>query len=183
MWNLMGYDFSGSWSDKAMHQANVYPNSETYASVDDAVKFFLSNGATPSKMVIGMPLYAHSFAHTKGLGHRYRGAPDGALEGDKFWYHDLPLPHHEEHFDAKLIACWSKGSRNGGEIATYENAESAKAKVDYIQSKQLGGAMWWELAGDFHKGSPNHGRALIPKTGDHVRDAMILSSASVIPRL
>jgi chitinase len=31
---------------------------------------------------------------------------------------------------------------------TYEDPKSAAAKVNYIQQRSLGGAMWWESSGD-----------------------------------
>jgi len=33
-------------------------------------------------------------------------------------------------------------------MVTYDNPASAAAKVSYIQTRRLGGAMWWESSGD-----------------------------------
>lgn len=33
-------------------------------------------------------------------------------------------------------------------MVTYDTPRNAAAKVDYIQQRRLGGAMWWESSGD-----------------------------------
>lgn len=33
-------------------------------------------------------------------------------------------------------------------MITYDNPASSAAKVNYIQGRGLGGAMWWESSGD-----------------------------------
>lgn len=86
MWNLMAYDFSGTWSETATHQANLFPTSVTFASVDSAIHFYTSQGVSPGKLVMGMPLYARAFAHTDGLGSKFKGVPDGGAEPGNFFY-------------------------------------------------------------------------------------------------
>ena len=33
-------------------------------------------------------------------------------------------------------------------MVSYDNASMAQEKAAYVQSRQLGGAMWWESSGD-----------------------------------
>lgn len=86
MWNLMAYDFSGTWSDRATHQANLFPTYNSSASVDAAIQFYTSQGVSPSKLVMGMPLYARAFANTCGLGSPFKGVPEGGAEPGNFFY-------------------------------------------------------------------------------------------------
>jgi len=51
-WNLMAYDFAGSWDAVAGHQANLLGKPEG-PSVDKAVGFYMHKGVHPSKLVIG----------------------------------------------------------------------------------------------------------------------------------
>lgn len=194
MWNLMAYDFAGTWSSRATHQTNILPTRQTDASVDQAVQFYLSHGVSPHKLVLGMPLYARAFAKTSGLGHKYRGVPEGGAEPGNFNYRvgikkgvvslnkaitadlcfdivgnqDLPLPGHTEQFDKEALACFSTTSERGGEFASYEGPASVDAKCDYIHRRGVGGAMWWELSGDCDNEKGGLQRALIPRTAAKV---------------
>jgi chitinase len=81
--NLMAYDYSGSWDDKAGHMANLYPSDQaalTPFSTDRAVKYYMDHGVPAHKLVLGMPLYGRAFCHTNGPGHHYQGGGDGSWE-------------------------------------------------------------------------------------------------------
>jgi GH18 family chitinase len=54
-------------------QDNVYGGSLTGFSTDSAIKWYLAQGATPSKINLGMPLYGHAFEDTNGMGSPYNG--------------------------------------------------------------------------------------------------------------
>jgi GH18 family chitinase len=60
-WNLMAYDYAGSWDRVAGHQANLYPcghdASRTPFSTEAAVQAYVSRGVAPDRIVMGMPLY------------------------------------------------------------------------------------------------------------------------------
>lgn len=59
-WNLMAYDYAGSWDSHAGHQANLYPSKSdpqsTPFSTSIAVEYYTSHGVHPSKLVLGLPL-------------------------------------------------------------------------------------------------------------------------------
>jgi chitinase len=83
-WNLMAYDFAGSWDTTAGHQANVFPSehdpSSTPFSIDAAVQHYISQGVSPHKIVLGMPLYGRAFGQTEGPGKSYSGLGEGTPE-------------------------------------------------------------------------------------------------------
>jgi len=54
-WNLMAYDYAGSWLTYADHQANLYGGERTGVSTDAAVKYFTGAGATIGKINLGRP--------------------------------------------------------------------------------------------------------------------------------
>lgn len=49
----------------------MYGGELTGFSTDKALKWYLSEGATASKIVLGMPAYGHAFEGTTGLGATY----------------------------------------------------------------------------------------------------------------
>ncbi|PKI83110.1 Cts1p [Malassezia vespertilionis] len=143
-WNLMAYDFSGSWDSAANHQANLYG---TPLSCAASVKYYASNGTHNSKLVLGAPAYGRGFDGTQGPGHSFTSIPPGSLEHGVFAYWELPIQGAKEHYDKKAGAAWSYDSANA-QLISYDSPSAAKAKVEYIAEKGLAGAMLWELAGD-----------------------------------
>lgn len=59
---------------QADNQANLYGGVRTNVSTDKAVKFYLQNGATASKINVGIPIYGRAFEETTGIGASYNGA-------------------------------------------------------------------------------------------------------------
>lgn len=54
-WNLMAYDYAGSWLNFTDHQANVYGGTRTNVSTDQALSWYFSKGASASKISLGEP--------------------------------------------------------------------------------------------------------------------------------
>ena len=150
-WNLMAYDYAGSWDQKAGHQANLYPHAQhpetTPFSTDRAVEYYLHQGVRPEKMVLGMPLYGRAFTETNGPGHPFQGTGEGSWENGVWDYKALPKPGAEEHVDKEVGASWSY---DGGKrvMVSYDTAEVVRIKSEYVRRRGLGGGMWWESSGD-----------------------------------
>lgn len=161
-WNLMAYDYAGSWDSMAGHQANIYPHpthpQRTPFSTAAALHYYTRQGGVPShKIVLGMPLYGRAFQNTDGPGAPFNGVGEGTWENGVFDYKKLPLPGAKEIFDHEAGAtyCYSPSSRT---MVSYDNVEMACRKAAYIRTHRLGGAMWWESSADKDEAS---GQSLI----------------------
>lgn len=160
-WNLMCYDFAGSWDSTAGHMSNVFPSSSTPNSTpfsaDAAISAYISAGVKPNKIIFGLPLYGRAFENTQGPGAPFQGVGEGSWENGVLDYKALPQPGSEEKNDHQLIASWSYSS-SARKMVSYDTPAITQQKVDYIRGRGLGGAMWWELSGDH---PVNHERSLI----------------------
>ena len=150
-WNLMSYDFAGSWDTIAGHQSNLYPSSNnpssTPFSTAKAVEYYKKQGISSSKIVLGMPLYGRAFAATNGAGQPFSGTGEGSWEQGVWDFKALPQQGAKEMMDKEIGASWSYDA-DKRLIVSYDTIELAEQKVDYIKKEDLGGVMWWESSGD-----------------------------------
>ncbi|TFK44697.1 glycoside hydrolase superfamily [Crucibulum laeve] len=150
-WNMMAYDFSGSWDSIANHQANIYGGP---INASEAVSYYVSQGVSKPKIVLGIPLYGRSFMNTQGPGTPFSGIGPGSWEAGVYDYRALPLPDSHVYRDDKTLASWTYDFAKK-EMVSYDNEEVAQWKGEYIKNECLGGSMFWELSGD--KGSDRVG--------------------------
>ncbi|KAI1075148.1 family 18 glycosyl hydrolase [Whalleya microplaca] len=150
-WNLMAYDYAGSWDQTAGHQANIFPSAQnprsTPFSTTGALNYYTSHGVAPGKIVLGMPLYGRAFQNTDGPGCSYSGIGEGTWENGVHDYKKLPLPGSEERIDRAAGAsyCYHPGTRT---MVSYDTVEMARMKTHFVRDWALGGAMWWESSAD-----------------------------------
>lgn len=150
-WNLMAYDYAGSWDAKAGHQSNLYPSgsdpSSTPFSTAKAIDYYRKQGISPSKIVLGMPLYGRAFASTDGVGQPFSGTGEGSWEQGVWDFKALPQQGAKEVTDKQIGASWSYDAEKRL-MVSYDTNELAEQKAEYIKKEHLGGAMWWESSGD-----------------------------------
>ncbi|KAI1276266.1 glycoside hydrolase superfamily [Xylaria sp. FL0933] len=150
-WNLMAYDYAGSWDSTAGHQANLRHSasnpSATPFNTESAIEAYVARGVPRHKIVLGMPLYGRAFTNTDGPGTSYSGVGEGTWENGVHDYKKLPLPGCEERVDedAGATYCYHPGTRT---MVTYDTVPMARRKAHFIAEKGLGGAMWWESSAD-----------------------------------
>lgn len=151
--NLMAYDYAGSWDSTSGHQANLYaasdsgnPQAAKY-STDRAVADYVAAGVPAAKIVLGMPIYGRSFEATAGIGQTYSGVGSGSWENGVWDYKALPKAGATVITDSAAGATYSYDSA-AQELITYDTPAMVSTKVAYLKSKGLGGSMFWEASGD-----------------------------------
>ncbi|KAL2017330.1 hypothetical protein VTK56DRAFT_2303 [Thermocarpiscus australiensis] len=147
--NLMAYDYAGSWDTLARHQANLFPSnaSATPFSTDRAVSDYLAAGVPASKIVLGMPVYGRSFENTAGLGQPFNGVGTGSWEAGVWDYKVLPKAGATVIYDEVAGATYSYDPASR-ELISFDTPDMVQRKVDYLRGKGLGGSMFWEASGD-----------------------------------
>lgn len=186
-WNLMTYDFAGSWDDVSGHQANVFKSQDhpeaTPFDIDSTVQYYTGQGVAHRKIVLGMPLYGRAFLDTDGPGTSFNGVGPGSWEEGVFdakvscykphtyqtnaKMQALPQEGAQEYYDANAIASWSY-DRSTRKMISYDSPRTVDAKVEYLKGSGLGGAMWWETSGD-RSVNGSDGKSLIHLAVENLR--------------
>ncbi|KAJ3973469.1 glycoside hydrolase family 18 protein [Lentinula raphanica] len=146
-WNMMAYDFAGSWDKIANHQANLHPSPSTALSVSQSISHYLSSGVPPPKLILGIPLYGRSFLQSSGPGSPYSGIGQGSWEAGVYDYRALPLPGSHVMQDEHAKASWTYDYQTR-EMVSFDSEGVGKWKGEWVRKMGLGGCMFWELSGD-----------------------------------
>ncbi len=152
--NDMTYDFHGSWTPRAGHNAPLYGYQE---SVDTSIRFLIEKqGVPPEKVVLGLPFYGRSFTTD-----RLYGLGSG---GDAVHYRDVEKRIAEggwiRMFDDVSQVPYIVNDTNTTYIF-YDDPESIIRKCEYAKKMNLRGVMIWALGSD----ETGNGQKLIQAIG------------------
>lgn len=164
--NVQGYDFHGSGSDNSWepnrtgHQANLYPDAQdpysTHFSVEGAVNKYLGAGVNPRQLTIGLAFYGRGWQQvTDGGVHGEWQAANGAAPGQfpeesgTRGYSNLiaSVGGLTVYHDEQSVATYGYTGANG-QWWSFDDTWSIGKKSAWIKSKNLLGAMIWEMSGD-----------------------------------
>jgi chitinase len=158
--NLMTYDFTGSWQPVTGMNA---PNAKDGPGIQEAVATYLGAGVPPEKIVLGMPTYGHTFAGVEGskpgLPHKGAGPkPRCTGEGGSIAYFEVA----ELLKSGRLVRSWDAATETPYAYdakeklwVTFDDVESYQKKLDFLENKRLGGAMFWAIdLDDYANGYP-----------------------------
>lgn len=176
-YNVMCYDFVGSWCTYSGHDSPLYFNSrgdpnQAGADSDAIVYNHVSRGIPQSKLVMGLPFYSDLF-YASGLYKKlssstttnpyYQDVMDSLNHGWKYtWDNASEVPWLENAAQTQFI--------------TFEDTNSVKLKVQYASRQQLGGIMIWELSQDIYNG----GQPLLEAINAAVRNLTAVAAPSLV---
>lgn len=168
---LMAYDLRGTWDGVAGQNAPLYASSKESSSlsalnVDAIVKNWLNQGATASKLVLGIPLYGHSFTLTSSSNNKVGAPVTGAGMSGSYTYEAgnmMYLEICETMAKGGWTQVWDDEQKvpyafSGNQWIGFDNAQSVKLKAEYAKSKSLGGVMVWSIEQDDARGSCGGGK-------------------------
>ncbi|TDD40240.1 chitinase [Actinomadura sp. KC06] len=166
MFNIQGYDFHGAGSDNSWepkrtgHQGNLYTDTDDpypfHFSVENAVQPYLDAGINPRKLTIGLAYYGRGWQQVKDGGKSgewqdANGAAPGQFqeEAGTRGYSNLlaSVPNCRIVHDEQAVAT-SCFTGDNGQWWTFDDPWSIQKKVAWLKSKNMLGAMIWEMSGD-----------------------------------
>uniref|UniRef100_A0A8D3DVB6 Chitinase, acidic.1 n=1 Tax=Scophthalmus maximus TaxID=52904 RepID=A0A8D3DVB6_SCOMX len=138
------------------HHSPLY--TENNANIDYVMQYWLERGAPARKLLLGFPTHSRSFTLSSavtGLGVPFSGpaAPGPYTQQSGIWsYYEVTRGHlHStavQWIDSQKVPYAVKGNQWVG----FDNQQSYDAKVEYLKSRQLGGAAVWTLDMDDFSG-------------------------------
>lgn len=148
---IMTYDFHGPWDKYTDFLSPLYtdknPSPQYQASFDTAVNAWLNASFPAGKLVAGIPFYGYVYQTSgeknNGLHQSFSNAK--AISYKKIAESYEKNPEFRRFFHPETKVPWLY---NGSQFISYEDKESISYKSQYIKSKNLAGAMIWELSQD-----------------------------------
>ena len=156
--NVMSYDFYTVGSATTGHHSGLYRSkadsiSERFTRA--GIERHLNAGIPPEKIVMGVAFYGRGWSGVTG-------ADNGLYQSFDSFYGAYGYEHITEHFlekngferywddTAKAPYLWNADSSI---FISYEDPESLKYKMAFIQQHNLGGVMFWEYRHDDKDGT------------------------------
>jgi chitinase len=155
--NLMAYDFHGTWETTTGHQAAFTGDRNGY-DVKTAVDLYLKSGVPAAKIVLGAPLYTRGWSGVADGGdggylEKSSGAAPGTFEAGVYDYKDLlrqvqdPAAGWKLYWDDTAQATYVHNASKGL-FSSFETPTSIAQRSQWAEDIGLGGMMFWDITND-----------------------------------
>ena len=155
--NLMAYDFHGTWETTTGHQSAFTGDAKGY-DVKTAVGLYLKAGVAPNKIVLGAPMYTRGWSGVADGGdggylESTSGAAPGTFEAGVYDYKDLlrqvqdPAGGWKLYWDdnAQAVYVYNAAQKL---FSSFETPTSIAQKAQWADSLGLRGMMFWDITND-----------------------------------
>jgi len=147
--NLMTYDYHGSWYAHSGHNSPLYEGNDPVAdwSFSDTINYYINTRGIPvAKLNAGVPFYGYKFPNSETV----YDSCNGDCSTVYMPYNEIaPLINNgwTYHFDSASQVPYLRYSSGSGFIS-YDNPNSIASKVSYAVEMNLGGVFMWDLSQD-----------------------------------
>ena len=159
--NLMSYDFHGTWENSTGHQSALTGDPIGY-DIGTAVNAYLANGVPAGKIVLGNPLYTRAWTGVQASADDYGvadfgyndvsgGAAPGSFEKGVYDYKDLLNQYRAGGWqliwddNSQAAYLWNQAQKI---YSSFETPGTIALKSAWAREKGLGGVMFWDLSND-----------------------------------
>jgi chitinase len=168
--NIMTYDMSGAWGGWVVwHNAPIYNGGYTFPSTggplpsaDGMVNDYINAGVPASKLGIGMDFYGYVW---RGVNSPRQDISTVSSVSGNVAYCDLADTYNiledsrpstyrwDSAAQAAYLSIDNSGTSNDY-FVSYDDAQTAQAKINYVRTKGIGGMIIWELGGGYRANKP-----------------------------
>lgn len=158
--HIMCYDYGGSWDKKIT--ANAPLHSEDDLNVEATIKNLIQLGASPSKIVMGVPFYGRTFV-TNLEGNYEDESTDVGFQGP-YTRENGFLGYNEicailsnrttkwttswDTATSQAIARYKDETSGETQVVVYDSTRSIAKKMQFAMKNNLGGVMTWSIDTD-----------------------------------
>ena len=192
--NVMSYDFHGTWETTTGHQSAFTGDPNGY-DIKTAVDLYLAAGVDPGKIVLGAPLYTRGWSGVADGGdggylEKAGGAAPGTFEAGVYDYKDLlaqlkdPTSGWKLYWDDNAQAAYLYNAAKGL-YSSFETPTSIAQKAQWAEDLGLAGMMFWDITNDA-VGSPEslvtaaYSSLVLDKSLAAIRGASTLNNEVII---
>lgn len=153
--NVQGYDYHGGWvPNQTGHQGNLWPDGDNNwgLALAPELQAYVDAGARPDQLNAGLAAYGHGWYGVENGDAAWQEA-EGYI-GTKTYAELRELG--EQFFDPELGAAWISIDESDPDAVdgrsewwSLDTPASVTAKGEHIAAQGYGGAMWWDLSGDY----------------------------------
>lgn len=152
-WNIMSYDFHGSWGH-AGFLSPLYPTSSDPVdghkyNLQYSLNYWLERGVPKANILMGIPAYGRAFA-TKSWGTKTEEKPPyNAITYRQI----LPLldAGWQKHWDDEAKVPWI-GLPGTDFRISYDDPHSVRLKAQWAKEQGIAGVFFWEISQDYLNG-------------------------------
>ncbi|PLX05728.1 MAG: hypothetical protein C0594_06815 [Marinilabiliales bacterium] len=164
MFNMMTYDFSGTFDAVANHNSPLYAPTQGDSEWNLDRAFYnvtQLHGVPPEKVNLGVAFYGRSMTNCAGLFETHSGLANTSLfaadEGSPLYYNVLESQalFTNNWDDQAKVPFLTDGP--DATFVTFDDENSVRLKAEYIRDSGAGGAIIWEITGDYLESYPGSG--------------------------
>lgn len=165
--HVMCYDYGGAWDRRVTENAPLHGAGAL--SVQTTIDLLVALGASPAKLVLGVPFYGRTFVTTSAEGEGRLGAAASDVgfrgpytkENGFLGYNEVcsmlanatsdsaSAWHNEYNADTQqALARWHNATSDAWHAVTYDAPRSVATKARYAVRQRLAGVMVWSVDTD-----------------------------------
>ncbi|KAL4713733.1 hypothetical protein ACJJTC_004264 [Scirpophaga incertulas] len=161
--NVMTYDLHGPWDNVTGYNAALHKGEgdedepkESLFTVDVAIDYWINSGAPPSKLLLGVPFYGHSFKLEDASKHGLKSNTTGpgisgpyTLTPGHVGYNEFCVMLQTEDWnvehDHKARVPYAYKDLDW---VSFDDPHSIRLKAEYARKRNLAGVMLWSIETD-----------------------------------